>query len=373
MLCSRRSVSKLLAHALFACLAIPCWSRALLADPLSQLAIQWEAPPECPSRGALVDELARDLEGSQAPSVRVAAIARVEHSREGAWKVTIVTDSDEGISERIVNSRSCAALLDATSLIVAMMIDPETAATHARTIDREGPTHSTAGSPPSGAIPGPRLSTPPQLGPQANAPSSNSREAPAARFLPPNTSSETRLRWPFTGALALTSGLDGGSLPGVSGVFRGAAALLYGPLRAEGSFGFWVPKNYVANLADLPGGGGKYGKVAALGRVCAEVWKPSVFTVSPCLGIGIAWFSGSANELVQAHSSATLPVAEPNFGALATLGLSRSLAVRFDLDVAVPLNRPRFGYLRGTDERVLYTAAPVSARAGIGLELKFAN
>ncbi|HEY5960692.1 MAG TPA: hypothetical protein VIV60_29260, partial [Polyangiaceae bacterium] len=102
---------------------------------MEQLALQWDAPLECPGRSALIDELRRDLVGSQVPSVRLAVVAHVEHPRPDAWQVTILTDTADGISDRVVTSPTCSALLAATSLIVSMIIDPETASHNASSIE----------------------------------------------------------------------------------------------------------------------------------------------------------------------------------------------------------------------------------------------
>jgi hypothetical protein len=370
-------VSKLPLIALVAQLSILSWSKVLLADPLAELAIQWEAPPECPNRVALIDELRRDLEGSQVPSVALVVAARVERPRVDVWKVTIITQSAEGVSDRVVSSRTCAALLDATSLIVAMMIDPETAAAHARPSD-DGPEGT--------AVPGePSAATLPNAGPSgygANAPlpplphpNTPARDSRALAQPPPAdasiNSTEPHPGWPLAGTIAMTSALDYGSLPGVSGSLLGSLGVHYGPLRAEGSFGYWLPRDSIAEDSDIPGAGGSFRKAAVLGRACADVWNPSAFTVSPCLGLGVAWFSGVANDSVPKSARATVHVAEPEIGVLATLKLTSHLALRFDLDVAVPLPRPEFGYTSGTDKKYLYKAKPASVRAGMGLEWKF--
>jgi hypothetical protein len=362
-------VSKLPSIALFAQLSILCWSKVLLAHPLAELAIQWEAPPECPNRAALIDELGRDLEGSQAPSMRLVVAARVERPRVDVWKVTIVTESAEGVSDRVVTSRTCAALLDATSLIVAMMIDPETAAAHAHPTEDEPEAPTVPGAP---SVPSPGMLPPPL--PEPNTPVRDSR----ALALPPLTGStdnsmQAHPGWPIAGTIAMTTALDYGSLPGLSGSFRGSMGLHYGPLRAEGSFGYWLPRDSIANDPDLPGAGGTFGKAALLGRICVDVWNPTAITVSPCLGLGVAWFSGVANDSVPKSARATVHVAEPDIGVLAALKLTSHLALRFDLDVAVPLPRPEFGYTSGTEKKYLYKAKPASVRAGIGIELKFGS
>ena len=61
--------------------------------------------------------------------------ASVERTETDSWRVRIRTHSAEGNSDRGLVAHSCSALADATILIVAMLIDPETAATRARSLD----------------------------------------------------------------------------------------------------------------------------------------------------------------------------------------------------------------------------------------------
>jgi len=371
-------VSRLPPLALVVLISILSGSKSLRADSLAQLAIQWEAPLECPNRAALIDELRRDLERSQAPSVRLAVVARVERPRPDAWQVTIMSESAEGISERVVNSKTCPALLDATSLIIAMMIDPETAANHARPTDDSPQAPAVTDAPKSNSIEfqnriaaGFAPNGPLPIALPHGSPASLTLEARA--FTQVDSSAQSQSAWSLAGTFAATTALDYGSLPGFSGVIRGSLGLLYGPIRFETSLGYWIPKNYVASPSELPGVGGEFGKVSLLGRVCANVWQSSTFAVGPCVGLGAAWFSGSANRIVPEPAGATVLKSEPDVGAIALLRLTNRFALRLDLDVAVPLNRPEFGYKSGDAQKSLYAPAPASVRTGIGLELKVGN
>ena len=94
-----------------------------------------------------------------------------------------------------------------------------------------------------------------------------------------------------------------------------------------------------------------------LGRAYADVRNPGALTLGLRVGNGVAWFSGKPNNSVPGASNATDREPEPEAGALATWGLTRFWALRFDFDVAFPMNRPEFGYKSGDAQRSLYKAA----------------
>src|SRR5512145_2663542 len=96
--------------------------------------------------------------------------------------------SSRGTSERRLEARSCGALVDATSLIVAMTIDPDTAVTNARALDAVevpgfGAVPRDDASPSSGSNGAPSRST-------SSAPA---LDAPAAAPPLPNASTENAL------------------------------------------------------------------------------------------------------------------------------------------------------------------------------------
>jgi len=346
-----------------------------LSDPLSEVTVRWEAPPDCPDRVALDQELRRDLEGSQAPSIRVRVDASVARLGPETWRVSIRTESSGGQSERAITAHSCSALVDATSLIIAMLIDPETAAIHARPI--EGTSESAVS---------------PIANPANSAPPSNSNTPPA----PPTASnlqrdpvtSETKNKnsnigfvgpaptehWPTSGLIAVWVGGDVGSLPSFTEVLGGSLGLLYGPWRGEVSFGYWFPKSKASLGPSNPTAAGDFRKLAGSAELCLTIWAPSRFALSPCAGFELASLSGvGRGSLIETHTERR-PTASAESGFLGILRLTDALALRLNLDVLLPLNRPEFGYyVQGNqgEPSTIFRPALIAARARLGVELHF--
>jgi hypothetical protein len=355
-----------------------------LAEPLSEVTVRWEAPPDCPDRVALDQELRRDLEGSQAPSIRVHVDASVVQLNPETWRVSIRTESGAGQSERAITAHSCSALVDATSLIIAMLIDPETAATHARPI--EG-TREAAGPAPATVV----NSTNPAPASSSAAPAAvpmapiapigpNFQRNPITReaknkntvHLGPAIQSPAGSHWPIAGLAAAWVAGDTGSLPRLTEALGGSLGLLYGPLRVQTSFGYFSPRSNVLTGPPKPGAAGEFGKIAGSAELCLRAFARSRFDLSPCAGLEVARLSGTGSgELTNQHTEHR-PVASAEVGVLGILNLTNALALRFDLDVLLPLNRPKFGYYDQNNNPIqVFQPALLAARAGLGVELHF--
>ncbi len=355
------------------------WAKGGLADPLSDVTVRWEAPPDCPDRVALDQELRRDLEGSQAPSIRVHVDANVAQLDPDTWRVSIRTESNAGQSERAITAHSCSALVDATSLIIAMLIDPETAATHARpmgTSESAGPSSANAvnsaniaAAPTSNVPPAPPLASNLQSNPVAR---ETKNQNPNVGFVWPVIPQTQKTSWPVSGLVAAWVAGDIGSLPKFTEALGGSLGLLYGPWRAEASLGYWLPKHKVWGQIPNPNAWGEFAKLAGSAELCVRAWAPSRFALSPCAGLELARLSGIGHEFPAQLPTAHRPVASAEAGALGILSLTDALALRFDLDVVLPLNRPRFGfYDPNGDENTVFQPAWLAARARLGVELHF--
>ncbi len=365
---------------LFAAAALAIsWAKPGLTDPLSEVRVRWEAPPDCPDRVALDQELRRDLEGSQAPSIRVRVDASVARLEAETWRVSIRTESSAGQSERTITAHSCSALVDATSLIIAMLIDPETAAIHARPIEGTSESAAPPIANPANSVPASSSTLPP-----APPPTSNLQRNPAARettnqnqnrgFIGPAIPSARAARWPASGLIAAWVAGDSGSLPSFTEVVGGSLGLLYGPWRAEASFGWWSPKSKVLNRPPNPGAAGEFGKLAGGATLCLTAWSPTPFALSPCAGLELARLSGTGSgDLKDSRTVYRWPVSA-KAGVLGILNLTDALALRLDLDVLVPLNRPEFGYYVQGDQgqpKTIFQPPLIAARFGLGVELHF--
>ena len=355
-----------------ALLLITTWSTHVFADPLAQVTVRWEAPEECPDRVALDKELRRDLEGSQAPSLRLVVRAHVERLKAETWRVSIATESNDGKSDRAITAHSCQALLDATSLIVAMLIDPETAATHARPI--EGTTTAVPGAPVADASEpaAPANTSPPPAPPLASTPVRNPLPSEAQNQNQPmnhsglRNSTRTVSRMRAYGLLGAWAAIDDGSLPSVTEAFGGSLGLLYGPWRGETTFGGWLSRNHRDPQSSY---NGDFSKIAGSARVCLAALTAARFSLGPCAGAELARVSGIGNAPLTRTQRP--PVASAQAAALGTVAITEALAVRLDLDVSFPLKRPTFGFTYQQVDRTLFRPDWAALLVSAGIEWRF--
>ena len=272
--------------------------------------------------------------------MRLEVNANVEQLGLEVWRVSIRIQSGAGHSDRAITAHSCAALVDATSLIIAMLIDPETAATHARPI--EGTTESSVTPSEAAAISAVASAPSSSVLPPAPQPASDLRMNPALRETKnPNSNPITGSPMPpfavyqpmldhvrRKGLIAAWADLDSGSLPSATEVFGGSLGLLYGRWRGETSFGYWLPKSTTWGGSLIPNAGGKFGKLAGSAKLCRALWAPTRFALSPCAGLELARLSGTGNTSLSQGNTANLLAASVDAEVLGTLGITDFLALR---------------------------------------------
>lgn len=107
-------------------LALTC--AALLTDPLlaelSDLALDWNAPAECPTQSDVLREVEQLLGGARrrARGEQIAAVVHVRSDSASSWSAELQT-ADQG--RRTLRGESCAAIASATAIVLALAIDPE--------------------------------------------------------------------------------------------------------------------------------------------------------------------------------------------------------------------------------------------------------
>ncbi|MBN2194379.1 MAG: hypothetical protein JW751_16300 [Polyangiaceae bacterium] len=92
------------------------------------VSIDWRAPSSCPERAQVEGDVIRLLGGTErdrSDAEPFVARADVVQQADGRWHLVLSTleEGRPGTQER--SAESCAALANATALIVGMMIDPE--------------------------------------------------------------------------------------------------------------------------------------------------------------------------------------------------------------------------------------------------------
>jgi hypothetical protein len=119
-------------------------------------------------------------------------------------------------------------------------------------------------------------------------------------------------------------------------------------------------------LTGRPTAGGRFHLIAGDGSACYAILRAPV-ELSPCAGLELGSMAATGFGVRSNGSGSALWVA-PLAEAAAALPIGRSFAVRLDLGVLVPVERPAFVLsAAGT----VYTAAAVVGRATLGVELRF--
>jgi hypothetical protein len=287
------------------------------AEP-ERVDLRWSAPPECPGAAAVKAEVDRLLgpEGARPPRP-IEVTASVVH--DDVWRVHLETPGQGATRVRELRGASCAALADATALILALMIDPAVAS-------RPAPPAPSAPPPPAPPPP-PTISAPPPPPPApVTAP------VPAAPAPPPPVRTSFRL--------AGWAGADVGSLPGISAGFGFSAAFLYGPQRFEIGAAYRPP---VAGTVALHAStGGDVELITGSIGACRNLVTAPV-EIGPC----------AAFELGRLHAEG-FGVTSPGSGSA--------------LWAAAPLVRPRF-VLQNVGS--VHQPSPASGRASAGIEILF--
>ena len=348
------------------------------AEPLSQVTVTWQAPAECPDSIALHNELVRDLEGSQVPGERLDAQATVDQTDANTWRVHIALTTSDGKSDRWLFAHSCQALADATSLIVAMHIDPETAATHARALESV--------SEPSPAAPGvvnapaaPIVSYPGQAPPasmQRNlVPDGTKTIETNPAGSPSAAAAQTAsVLWPhrsaFVGAWVLR---DWGSMPTADWAFGGDVGASLGRWQIDTAIGVWLNKQKDAPQSGLIPPRITLGMLSGAVRACYGVWSHGPLQLSPCAGVEVERRTGEGTAHLVSTNKRAVPDVSPNLRALANLNIYGPLSLPLHFDVLFPLNPPRFGFTdaAGTTEYSVWQPSRVAFRVGTGVQLHF--
>lgn len=175
----------------------------------------------------------------------------------------------------------------------------------------------------------------------------------------------------MTFSLSAVGGL--GPLPNLAVGGEAAIAVLpWHHLRVEGGFTYWAAQTSVVNSADTASfsfltGEGRAGYEFVVGR----------FEVVPSLLIETDFMRGNVNGLSTSLTSSTpqsLLWLALGGGAWGFVRLTRGIAIRFGLEVAVPLARPTFEIAAPTAAgrpTPVFEPGPVACKGAIGLEVRF--
>lgn len=352
-------------------------SLASEAEALASITLELKAPLACPTRDDLIERLRHDLRDSRQQGSRLAAYLNVEQLGIDRWRALLSIQSDHGSNARELSAASCDAIFDATSVIVATTFDPELALADA----------------PDGSAVVPNANSASASDEQTHAdssrlPSSASDARPAVSALPKTKNQERSIaahptqsrvnpqprasgapNWEVLGALE--AAVDLGSLPSPTPALRGLIGLDHGSFRAEGRAGWWWAREATSNAVSSPGAGGRFSLFAADVRLCVNALEQGRFRVYPCAGFELDRWHGEGNATLVRKASATLWGTSVDGAALFTLDLGHNVALRGNLETAIPLNPPAFGFQENGVPVEVFRPGRIAVRVGGGFELHF--
>lgn len=352
------------------------------------ISLDWRAPADCPGEAQIMANVERLL-GSRAarPAEPIEVVATVSRDA-GGFRVRIETKRAEA-QVRELRGASCAAIANATALILAMMIDPSVASAAAA---KAPPPDPPAPAPPEqapaapAALPAPAEAQVPRapagsLEPSAPAPVSPSgapAPPPRASTPPPaSTSTPARTAAPpppqdarapaaaprLSFGLMAWSGIDVGTLPGPTAGFGVTGLSRYGAQQFELGAGLWLDR--AATVPERPSAGGEIGLVAMAAGTCRSLLRGPV-EIAPCLAIELGVMHARGFGVTSTQHASVFWAALRGGGAV-TFRPTQALGLLVRIEGIAPITSPRF-LLGGVGE--VHTPTPgVRGALGVSYEL----
>jgi hypothetical protein len=322
--------------------------------------IAWQAPEGCPSSGDVQRELARLL--GERRDAAVSARAVVTHG--AAWTVTLETELAGRRGQRSIEAASCAALADATALIVALMVDPD-AVLRARAAEVAPEERTPSGQPSETRAAAAPPATTPTSSPPAPPPSS----LVSASLTAPVPASRAKRSVDF---------LVGGFAAGSYGVLPLLDAGMGLGLGVEGSWWrvelrgtYGLRRDQVASAAAPPGAYGRFEVSSANGLGCLRLQGTGHGTkvaFGPCVSVEAGLVSAEGHGTSETTSAAT-PWFAAGAGAFAAVPLGARVSVPLHVDALASFVRPDFVFRNV--EGVVFRAPLLGLRATVGVEVHF--
>ena len=304
-------------------------ARSAHADEAGALTFSWQVPSDCPSRDQVRAEIARLLGGEiRVPKGGdIKAVAVVAQGQ--TWSLAIETELAGRPGRRSIEAASCQDLADATALIIALMIDPDAVAAHAKQ---------------------PRPALPPL---PAKSDSASQKEPRSVAYL-----------------LGIHAAGSYGTLPSVDAGLGGGIGLAGRRWRAElrGTYGLRRDQKAWPAAPPAPADAhGQFNFTAAALAGCFNLGREGP-AFGPCADAEIGVVSAKGVGVSVPLPAHTLWLAL-GAGAYAAIPLGPHLSLPLHLDVLAPLRRSEFVF-RYVPTRV-FQAPVVGARLSAGIELHF--
>jgi hypothetical protein len=332
------------------------------AGPLD---LEWIAPSDCPTRDAVLDDVARILgpKKTEAAAARVAAHAVLFRGEDARWHV-VITVSGGGAGERTLEASSCEEVANAAALVLALRVDPTSFAPE---MPLPSPPAAIASAIPPAEAPAPPFSevppTPPARAATEQPAPFSGAESPPDR--PPAPSSPSR-----DGILIGTAVAGGvGALPSADLGVEVTATLKRGRLRLEPLLGTSLVQH--ADVAGFTSQGASLRLARGGLRGCYAAIDLRL-TLSGCVTGEVDWFWADGYGATTPENANAGEVAF-GAGALATWRLTRSVVLRAQLEGLVVVSPPTFVIddTAGNVTSQVYRPAALMGRAAMGAEVPF--
>ena len=321
--------------------------------PPGAVELHWQAPPQCPDRAAVLQQVDGYAANSQTPTPIVANGRIVEVGQGYALELTVRDGSGE--STRRIEHEACEPLGSAAALVIAVGMDAVAVAGSWPVADAPTP----ATEPEPLPEPAPEPDAEPALAEPPPVYAEPEPEPPAVSRKPP--------RQPVRPRLLLRPEVQVGTaiLPGIAGAGFGGAVGLFGPhWRAEVEGAYWLPRRATVTGLDV---GGRLSLAYGGARGCYVV-TPGAVDLPFCGGVEVGSLGGSAfGEGIR-----NAPNRDVWVGAPLSVGVAwapvRAFALYARGEAAISLRRPGF-HLEGVGQ--VHRAGAVGARAVLGAEVRF--
>lgn len=311
--------------------------------------VQWTAPADCPGSHELLAGIQQRRGRALAPG-QARVIGRITGSR--GYRLELELDLGDRHEARVLTARTCAALVDAAALLIALAIDGEHAA-------------------PESPQPAPAPPAPPESPPAApqESPAPPSVAPPPIAELPPLPEPRAPVQRPRRGPdgfLRLHMLGEYGALPGPTGGVALAGGLLWPRIRLELQTTYLAPSSVARPLATVRA---SLFTGAILG--CARL-RGGPLELPLCAGLEVGGMPGRGDG-----PRVDASVLGRWFAAVLGFGVAWRMHPRVGLWAALQgvaaIHRPTFVLRDPGPEVGLFDPGVLSARLALGVELHFGD
>lgn len=348
--------------------------------------VQWSAPPGCPDRAALLDGVARRRGRALAPGeARIVGRASALGRR---FRLELELEAGGRRETRVLHANRCAALVDAAALLVVLAVDAAAAPAPAD----GGPTPALAVVPEAEATPPEPLPEPSPPEPPPPEPAPVGIPAPPAPVDPPGAAAPGPSPLPAVdaaphelspdreraespapapgrrpGGFVRVQGVgEIGALPGPTGGAAVAGGLLWRRVRVELQATWLAPRAVARPAAEV-----RASLLAAAALGCARLGRGALeFPLCAGLELGVQRGSAEGPDVRAAAFGRWLAVA---LGAGVAWRMHPRVALWAAVQGLAAVQRPTFVLRDPGPEIVLFDPGVVSARAALGIELRFGD